>query len=149
MSRTLHRRDISRDELYLLARFCHALQTIERDNGRLPWHLGLVEIWLPVWYQLGKGWEIAAYKPFKKEAIGLEVWAFRLVCRYLCVKEAVLVRTLYRLSILAVIPRLNFNDRPKFRMDFFGQPISLVGCAEPSHEFGFVLERRRCEGNFK
>lgn len=149
MSNTLHRKDITHDEFSLLARFSRSLQVVEGSNGRLPWLVGEVEMWLPVWHQSRGSWQLSTYKPFIREALGLEVWAFRKICRYLCVKEADLIRTLYRLSMLAVVPGQRPFEPPKFRMYFHGEPISYPGCAPMTEIFGFLIERRRAEGDFR
>lgn len=148
MGRTLHRRDISSSEFNLLARFCYALNTLQDNDGRLPCDLGVTEIWLPVWYKAGN-WKLAIYKSFRMEAIGLEITKFRRICKYLNVKEAELIRTLHKFSILSVVAGQKYYDSPKFRMPFWGQPIDSVGSVIATFDIGFVLEKRRAMGAFR
>lgn len=146
---TLHRKDICSVEFRLLAGFCRALQVLEDGNGRLPWVLGEVEMWLPVWYLAGNGWQLSTYRPFVREAFGIETRAMRRICRYLRVNEAQLIGTLYRLSMLAVVPGQGILEPPRFRMSFFGIEIDYEGVAPPMQSHGFVIERRRAEGKFR
>lgn len=146
---TLHRQDIGSRDLNLLARFGRALRILEDCNGHLPWVLGEVVMWLPVWYLAGSGWQLSAYRPFAREAFGIETAAMRRVCRYLRVKESELVGTLFRLSMLAVVPGQRVSDKPQFRMPFCGIEIDYEGYASPMESNGFVIERRRAEGKFR
>lgn len=146
---TIHRKDITGTEFTLLGNFCKALRVLENQNGNLQWVLGEVVMWLPVWYRSGTQWRLADYRPFRREAFGLEMTAMRRICNYLGVKESEMIRTLYRLSMLAVVPNQRILAPPRFRMPFFGIEIDYKGFAAPSDSFGFVIERRRAEGNFK
>jgi len=154
MSSTLHRRDIGRDELLLLAHFSRVIQNLQPDSSLTfalgsVYVVGLVEVLLPVWYQAGSGWRLSTYKPFKIEVIGIETATFRRICRYLHVKESVLVNCLFRLSMLAVVRGQRNYDPPRFRMRFIGEFKGYEGCCPPEEAFGFIVERRRAEGNFK
>jgi hypothetical protein len=147
---TLHRKDITWDEFDLLARFCYAINKIRGHNGRLHYLLGNIEIWLPVWSIARSGWILSQYKPFKREAIGLETCDFRLICRYLRVKEAFLVNTLFRLSMLAVVPKQSISTPRMHRMEFLGVPIDQEMWAPREFDcVGFIIERRRAEGGFR
>jgi hypothetical protein len=145
MSETLHRKDISSADFTLLARFCRALQILQTDHvSELALFLGQIRLFLPVWYNPAGFWRLSRYKEFNKEAIGIDTADFRRICRYLMVKENVLVNTLYRLSMLAVLPYQSVLDPPKFRQQFYGVMEIM-----PSSHFGFVIERRRAMGGFK
>jgi len=150
---TLHRRDISREELSLLAGFSRVVQAMHPENGRFnfgfTYLIGLVEVMLPVWYQCGRGWQLSTYKPFKIEVIGFETASFRKICRYLGVKEAQMVNCLYRLSMLAMVRGQKHYESPRFRMRFIGEIKGYEGFCPPQEGFGFVIERRRAEGNFR
>lgn len=150
MGSSIHRRDISRDDIYVLARFCRALDMVQGCGGvPIVWELGTLEIWLPVWYQSGLGWQISRYKPFVKEAIGIEKGDMRRICRYLGIREPVLLHLLFKFSMLAVVPGTSLL-KPKFRLPFDGVPLGMVGAGPSSRiEEGFVLERRRALGGFK
>lgn len=146
---TLHRRDINGTDFRLLARFCRALQNLNDENGRLPYVLGEIEMYLPVW-SLGQfGWQLAGYKSFDREALGIERADMRRICRYLRVHESSLVDTLFRLSMLAVIPPEKICERPRFRMEFLGTCIDHLGLVPPQKAMGFIVERRRSEGHFR
>lgn len=145
---SLHRKDISKADFQLLARLCYALQVLQGDFGLLPFLLGIVEMWLPVWYRAGDGWRLAGYRPFKREAYGIETADMRRIRRYLKVREADLISMLFRLSMLAVTPSQKISDPPRFRMEFYGVPIDYYG-AQPLHSFGFIIERRRADGQFR
>lgn len=150
MATTLHRDDIDHKDFKLLAQFCHALKTLEDCNGlALYWELGTTELALPVWYQSGTGWQLSRYKMFSKDAIGIETQEFRRICRYLKVKEAHLVDVLFRFSILAVAPGQKLSDPRKYRQSFAGRRKGAWFDDEATTGFGFVLEQRRAEGDFR
>jgi hypothetical protein len=51
--------------------------------------------------------------------------------------------------MLSVIPGQKYYEPPKFRMPFFGD-VKGYGCSVSACDgFGFVIESRRLEGNFK
>ena len=104
---------------------------------------------LPVWYRTGSIWRLDRYREFVQEAIGVEVKTLRGMCRYLQVSESVLVGTLYRFSMLAVVPRQKNYERPKFRMPIVGDVLGIEGIAEPIECSAFVIEKRRATGAFK
>lgn len=145
---TLHRRDISSSDLTCLAKFIHALLVITGPNGKLPWELGNVTMVLPVWYQCASGWQLSNYKEFEQEALGIMVPDFRRVCRHIRVSEHQMISSLYRLSMISMVKGQSLSEHPKFKQSFYGFPISLGG-VESSTEFGYVVERRRLEGNFR
>jgi hypothetical protein len=150
---TLHRRDISRDDLALLARFSKVIKSITPEHDLfslgLIFLIGEVEVLLPVWYQASNGWMLSTYKPFKINVIGLETATFRKICRYLCIRESQLVNCLYNLSMLAVVRGQKHYEPPRFRMKFMGEMRGYEGLCPPAVGFGFVIERRRAEGAFK
>ena len=149
MSATLHRRDIKSEEFMLLARFSWVLMNLDGWHGRIPYILGEVAMRLPVWKSTHSGWRLYRYKNVKKQAFGIEVADFRRTCRYLKVSEGTMVKTLYRLSMLSVVMGQKDYERPKFKMMFRGVKIGWEGIIEPCDFFGFVIERRRAEGNFR
>jgi len=150
MATTLHRHDIDHKDFKLLAQFCHALKKLEDCNGlALYLELGTTELTLPVWYQSGTGWQLSRYKAFAKEAIGIETQEFRRICRYLKVNEAHLVDVLFRFSMLAVAPGQKHTESRKFRQSFAGKRKGAWFDDEAATSFGFVLEQRRAEGNFR
>ena len=149
MSATLHRRDISSGEFYLLSRFCWVLQNVEDRNEKIPYVLGEVVMRLPIWKNTYSGWRLSRYRDFQQQAFGIEVSDFRRICRYLNVSESEMVRTLYRLSMLSVVYEQTEHEIPRFKMKFLGVKIGWVGIISPSVSFGFVIERRRAEGNFR
>jgi len=144
---TLHRRDISSSDLTCLAKFIHALLVLSGANGRLPWELGNVTMLLPVWYLCASGWRLSNYKEFRQEALGILVPDFRRVCRYIRVSEFQMIDCLLRLSMISVVRGQRLSEKPMFKQPFHGLPISLAG-AEPSTEFGYVIERRRIVEGF-
>lgn len=146
---TLHRRDISGADFRCLAKFVAALLVLDGDNGKLPWVLGEVTMLLPVWYLAGSGWRLANYREFRQEALGLSVCDFRRVCRYIRVPEAQMIDILFRLSMICVVKGQRLSERPKYKMSFRGVPFSMGWHVEESVIFGFVIERRRLEGNFR
>jgi hypothetical protein len=148
MPETLHRKDISAIEFKILAMFCAALNRLQEDDLELLWYLGEVKMFLPVWAKAGGEWRLSRYKEFTKESIGIQTADFRRICRYMAVKEHVVIRVLFRLSMLAVAGRHSVLDRPRFRQGFFGVPYSDVA-GEPCFYTGFTLEMRRCEGFFR
>jgi hypothetical protein len=111
--------------------------------------LGETEMFLPIWFPTASGWKIAGIKPFVREAVGIETGALRKMCRHLKVREAALVNTLFRFSMLSTIPGQKYYEAPKFRMPFFGDIKGFEGYAPPCDGFGFIVERRRLEGNFR
>lgn len=148
MPATLHRRDISSADFALLARFSRAIEILQTDDDELVWYLGQIRLFLPVWYNTAGFWRLSRYKEFNKEAIGIDTADFRHICRYLMVKENVLVNTLYRLSMLAVLPYQSVLDPPKFRQEFWGVTYTTLSKRPCSH-FGFIIESRRAMGGFK
>jgi len=136
------------DDFSLLARFCHALANLTDFNGiPLYWELGEVEMTLPVWSLADSGWTLAKYKLFTHEAIGLEMAAFRRLCRYLRVHEHVLIDLLFRLSMLAVAPGQTMTGPRRFRQGFHGRRKG-TWYADNAAGFGLVIERRRAEDGF-
>lgn len=148
MPETLHRTDIISDDFRILAQFCAALNTLSKDDNKLLWYLGEVMMFLPVWCKSAGKWRLSRYKGFRKEAIGIETADFRRICRYLDIREPMLIRTLFRMSILSVSRWQSVIDRPRFRQDFVDVPYDMIDC-EAACYTGFVLEMRRCEGSFR
>jgi len=146
---TLHRRDISGADFTLLSKFCAALLFLEGPNLKLPWKLGEVVMLLPVWYLSGTEWRLANYKECRREALGIMVSDFRRICHYIRVSEFRMVDTLFRMSMISVVKGQRLSERPKFKMPFFGVPISLEWSGEESDAFGYVIERRRADGGFR
>lgn len=147
MSETIHRRDITSGDFRILAKFCGALKNLQDNNDELLWYLPLATMYLPVWYKSCGKWHLSRYKEFKMEAIGIQTSDFRRICRYMGVKEHIVINTLYRMSILSVACKQSTCENPKFRKEFVALPYSLDG--EPQWHIGFVLEMRRCEGAFR
>lgn len=146
---TLHRRDIDSSDLQLLAKFCRALQVLTDQNGHLPWVLGTMEMWLPLWFSTGKDWRFSQFRPFERQAFGLPTASMRRICSYLRIRESELIHLLFRLSMLAVTPKHTTSEDCLYRMPFTGVPIERNGLAPPTVNHGFVIERRRAEGNFR
>lgn len=146
---TLHRRDIDFLDLQRLARFCRALQILKDESGHLPWILGTVEMWLPLWYSAGKDWKFSKFRPFHREAFGIPTASMRRICRYLGIRESELIHLLFRLSMLAVTPKNPTSEDCLYRMPFTGVPIDRVALTLPEGNHGFVIERRRAEGHFR
>lgn len=153
MAATVHRKDMCAADFNLLARFSTLIQRYDHYsmslNFGLIYSLGLVRMLLPVWYRTGNIWRLDRYREFVQEAIGIEVKTLRGMCRYLQVSESVLVGTLYRFSMLAVVPRQKNYERPKFRMPIVGDVLGLEGLVEPDRGIGFVIEKRRAIGGFR
>lgn len=153
MAATVHRKDMSAADFMLLARFSRLICCYSQDKVQLNfgfvYSLGLVRMLLPVWYRTGSIWRLDRYREFVQEAIGVEVKTLRGMCRYLQVSESVLVGTLYRFSMLAVVPRQKNYERPKFRMPIVGDVLGIEGIAEPIECSAFVIEKRRATGAFK
>lgn len=156
MAATIHRKDMRAADFNLLARFSTLIQRYDHYsmslNFGLIYSLGLVNMLLPVWYRTANRWGLDRYKEFTQEAIGIEAKTLRGMCRYLDIKECVLVDTLNRLnrfSMLSVVPDLKNYERPKFRMPFVGDVLGLEGLVEPDRGIGFVIEKRRAIGGFR
>lgn len=153
MATTLHRKDMTSKDFLLLSHLSWLIQRYDPSNEQLNfgiiYALGELNMLLPVWYQTGTTWKLAAYKEFARDAIGIETRTFRNMCRFLRVPESELVGTLYRFSMLAVIPSQKSYEPPKFRMPFYGEILGYERYAEPGEGFGFVIERRRLEGDFR
>lgn len=148
MSQTTHRRDISAADFKLLAAFSHAIANLMDNQERLLYReLGAIELILPTWKynEQIKDWEIAAYKLYRKEAIGINTADFRRMCRYLKTKEAEVIDLLFRLSMLSQesVPQTRHKTfRQHFHSQLIGEPMVEAG-------FGFVLEKRRTLGEFR
>ena len=153
MAATIHRKDMTAADLHLLAMFSYLIQRYDhysiKMNFGLIYTLGAVKMLLPVWHRSANMWRLERYKEFTQEAIGVDVSTLRNVCRYLGVKECVLVNTLYRFSMLSVVPGQKSYERPKFRIPFYGAVLGIEGIAEPDECIGFVIEKRRAMGGFK
>lgn len=148
---TIHRKDITRGEMHLLARFSHALNTLTNEVGNsLVWQIGECSVWLPVWYQSVGGWQLSNYKQFKKEMIGIQKQDMRRIARYMRIRECELIKLLFKFSILAVTPGKLSMEKPRFRMSFYGTPLNWGGGAPTSLiKDSFVLEKRRALGGFR
>lgn len=153
MAATVHRKDMSAADFNLLARFSMLIQRYDHYsmnlNFGLIYSLGLVNMLLPVWYRSANIWRLGRYKEFTQEAIGIEAKTMRSMCRYLQVRECLLVGTLYRFSMLSVVPGQKSYERPKYRMPFIGDVLGLEGLVEPDECIGFVIEKRRAMGGFR
>jgi len=146
---TLHRRDITGGDFTRLAKFNNAFLVLDGLNGLLPWLLSEATMLLPVWYLSGTGWQLANYKVFRQEALGFANADFRRICRYIRVPESQMIDTLFRMSMISVVKGQRLSERPKYKMPFQGVPYSIGWHVEESDIFGYVIERRRLEGNFK
>lgn len=146
---TVHRRDMTSADFRLLASFSKAY-LLHDPFGSICFGsiflLGLTKMTLPVWYKAASGWQLSRYKQFDQQAIGIETVAFRRMCRYIQYKESMVVRTLFRFSMLAVVDDQKLYESPRHRMQFSTaqDPFCFGGMS-----FGFVLERRRLEGQFR
>jgi hypothetical protein len=105
-------------------------------------------MFLPVWYKSAGKWRLSRYKSFRKEAIGIETSNFRRICRYIETKESIVIDILFRMSILSVSGSHRVIETPRYRQDFIGIPYGNIE-GEPATFTGFVLEMRRCEGDFR
>lgn len=153
MTATIHRKDMTATDLHLLARFSMLIQRYDHYSMSLNfgfiYALGVVRMMLPVWYCSANTWRLDRYKDFTQEAIGIEAKTLRGMCRYLQVRECVLIDTLYRFSMLSVIPGQKNYESPKFRMPFVGDVLRLESLVEPDECVGFVIEKRRAMGGFR
>jgi hypothetical protein len=148
MSKTIHRKDIGMADFTLLAQFSGALRKVRTPFGDpVVCQLGTIIMMLPVWYRTGEGWVLAGYKEFNREAIGIAKADMRSVCNYLNVREPRLIDTLYRLSMLGVVPGATPHAKPRFRMPFAGTYLSDPPFISSANE-GFIIEKRRVEGLF-
>lgn len=145
-----HRKDIRHSDFTLLARFCNALWVLEKSVYQLTWELGRTGLWLPVWMERNSVWILLRYERITMEAYGIETADFRRICRYLRVKESQLIDTLFRLSMLSVVPNQSFTCPRQFRQQFIGTRMNLYGeIEEKASAMGFIIERRRAEGKFR
>lgn len=146
---TVHRRDMRSSDFRLLADLSRAYSINNPDSPTSfgpVYELGLVEMTLPVWYKAGSGWQLSQYRQFAQQAIGIETAVFRRMCRYIQYKESIVVQTLFKFSMLAVIDGQKLYEGPRFRMPFLVESdVPWLG----DTRFGFVVERRRLEGKFK
>lgn len=154
MPKTVHRRDMQGADFKLLAFLSWIIQQYCLDGSQLNfgpiYALGEIELLLPVWESVGKNdWQLSTYKPFVREALGVKTSTLRRICHYLRVSESVLTGTLFRFSMLSVIPGQLKDYPPKFKMEFWGEILGREGFAEQERDVGFIVERRRLEGNFK
>jgi hypothetical protein len=124
------------------------LVTLQQGEEELLWYLGEVKLYLPVWFSSAGTWRLSRYKEFTQEAIGISTADFRRICRFIGVKEPIVINVLYRLSMLAVTGCQSVLDRPKYRQEFYGLPFRDLG-DELMSSFGFILEMRRCDGAFR
>lgn len=145
---TVHRRDITNEDFVKLAKFSRALETLNGSGKWFSWDLGEVVMRLPVWYQTSTGWQLANYKNFKRDAIGMLVPDFRHICRYIRVSEFSMIDTLYRMSMISMVPGQSYSGARKFKLSFPNLPVGLWRL-EPTAVHGYVIERRRAEGNFR
>lgn len=145
----LHRKDLGESDFRMLALFCYALQKLEDETGAsLYWLLGEIPLLLPVWYLSGNGWQFSAYKSYTCQAIWIETRHFRRIGKYLQLPEPLLIKTLYRFSMLSVVPDQKNLDKPKFRQTTWrSSPDGWKQDAEG--ELGFLLEARRALGDFR
>lgn len=144
---TIHRKDIESRDFKLLADFSRALVTLNRPGKRLSWELGETVMRLPVWYQTSTGWQLAYHRNFRRDAIGILVPDFRRICSYIRVREFQMIDTLYRMSMISMVPDQNNSGTLKFKQSF-KTPLGLVRL-EDSAVFGYVIESRRANGDFK
>lgn len=145
---TIHRRDITSDELRIVADFTRAIQILSVSNKRLVWDLGEVKMILPVWNLAYAGWRLANYKQFGKKAIGILVPDFRRICRYIRVSESQMINTLYRMSMISLVPGQTISGKLKFKQLFPNIPRELIWL-DPAAGRGFIIEQRRAKGNFR
>ncbi|MCM0082970.1 hypothetical protein L4X63_15355 [Geomonas sp. Red32] len=149
---TLHRKDIIKDDLTLLARFSHAL-TVVAIFGRTPvYEVGEITLWLPVWKLAEDGsWQLDKYKTRLVPAIGITKNGMRLVSRYLQVKKSELIRVLFKLSVISVAAGCHSNHKPEFRQNFRGESIDSYGFEPPELiRHGYLFEKRRATlGGFR
>lgn len=153
MSSTIHRKDMASEDFHLLGSFSNLFNQADpnvpgRDFG-LICLLDSATMNLPVWYKDRNIWRIGNFKQLVVDAVGIETSAMRNMCRWLGINEASLLSALFRFSMLSVVPGQNRTEPPKFRMPFCGDVKGFGGYVEPCSGFGFVIERRRLEGNFK
>ena len=153
MASTSHRKDMTSNDFLLLANFSRLFLKIGKDGVRVDFGLicllGEISMLLPVWCQSGGAWRFDIFKSFNRDAVGIETKALRNMCRYLGISEAKLITTLFRYSMLAVVPRQK-NYKPfMYRMPFTGEIKGCEGYAPPGVGFGFIIERRRLEGLFR
>ena len=147
--KTVHRKDMTSQDFNLLARFCFAITSRHGFWGQLPFELGIVPMRVPVWARDGGLWKLASFKNVNQEALGIATCDFRRTCNYLQVKESSMVKTLFKFSILGVVPDQRPYQKLKFRQPFTGVEIDAIVLDDRIDGEGFILERRRAEGNFR
>jgi hypothetical protein len=150
MKKSIHRKDITFEDIKLLARFNAALKNVTLlGGGSVIWLLGTIIINLPDWYQTGGSWKIAKFKAFEREAIGIERNGLRLVCAYMQVEEATLLNLLMKFTMLGVEPLQSTPEKLVRRMKFFGVRKDYEGFSAPEWRVGYVIEMRRTDGAFR
>ena len=147
-----HRKDISYEDLKLLARFARSLDKVFINCCSPLFELGQVDMLLPLWVLTGNGWEVSSYRLFTQEAIGISRNGMIQVCRdYMRVPVRDMLNLLHKLSMVSVTPRTQVGDTPQFRQTFFGIPRDEVewGGSAKYVKDGFVIEKRRAVGGFR
>ena len=165
-SPTLHRRDVTHVDFFVMARFIHALITVKAavevgtgQNSPVTTRMPLVTdmgkqiLNLPVWRKTGAIWQQEGYKPFEKDAIAIAVPMMHAIVRYLGIRESAIVNALFNFSMISVDMLTGNEGKRSFRQRFRGklinprdgQPLNIqcetiVGIETMS---AFILEKKR------
>lgn len=150
---TLHNRDVTSEEFYLVARFIVALIDVIVPKNKIPLLLdiGTHDLRLPVWRKTGGGWVLANYEIFTKEAYGLPVPMMRAISRKLSLGENQILNALHSLSMIGVDIITNPMEGPRrYRQNLNGilvnpvdgQPLSTT---QVQNIEGFKLDKKRIQ----
>lgn len=151
MGAILHRPDITYSDARKLANFCYALNKLtDRDGKQFMWDIDSYDMCVPLWV-IGsdKKLSISGFKIITTKAYGLERAAFMRICKYLKLYEHELVALLVKFSMLSVVPVDEHGLRLQYRQWFYGRPHDEFWHPLPEHRHGYVIERRRADGDFR
>lgn len=123
---TLHNRSVTKEELYIVARFIHGLTRVVVPKYQIPrvLELGVVVLRLPIWSKEGDGWHHAGYEFFKREALGVTVEMMRAIERYTGITESSMLAALHSLSMIAVLQPLVDETPRQYRHRVSGNLIN-------------------------
>lgn len=149
--RTLHKRDVTLEEYFVVARFAFALTRVTVPGAyRIPQvlDLGNRDLHLPEWYKTGEGWKVDNYKARNKEALGIPVAMMRAISRKLGISESMILKALHSLSMISVDLYTIAEGPRRYRQLFSGKLINPVdgnplNFAPFKDVEGFVLDKKR------
>lgn len=154
---TLHKREVTKEEFYIVARFIFALTHVIVPLYKMPLLLdiGITDLRLPVWRKTGDGWKLADYQVFSKEAFGLPVPMMRAISRKLSIGENLILDALHSLSMISVDMLTSATEGPRrYRQTFGGKFVNPSDCQPLSvkpiqNVEGFVLDKQRVQERIK